>query len=109
MEDKEWSDFIVYNDNLKNATINTSSNKKPVKNKDGFMRWHDQTLTIFSSEINDSQEEIIKNNELQESDKIVWVKDLPKDILAEYQDQIKEMSTENMLTRPMLDRLKQLD
>ena len=91
MRNEEWSDFLVYNNNLKRATIRTSSNKNTIKNKDGFMRWNDQTLIIFSSDINESNEEIIRKNALRESDKIVWVKDLPKDVLAEYQKQIEEL------------------
>ena len=63
----KWSDFLVYNDNLKNASIRNWRNDNIIKNKDEFMRWYDQSLIIFSSEINKSREKIIKENELKEN------------------------------------------
>jgi hypothetical protein len=86
----KYSDFLVYNDNLKNATIGNWKNDNIIKNKDRFMRWYDQSLILFSSEINKSTKQIIKEAELQKDDKIIWVKDLPKNILNEYKKQIQE-------------------
>lgn len=87
MNDK-WSDFLVYSDNLKNAIVRNCRNDKTIKNKDCFMRWFDQSLIIFSSKTNKSIEEIIKENELQKDDEIVWIDDLPSNIKKEYLRQI---------------------
>ena len=87
MNDK-WSDFLVYSDNLKNAIVRNCRNDKTIKNKDCFMRWFDQSLIIFSSKTNKSIEEIIKENELQKDDEIVWINDLPSNIKKEYLRQI---------------------
>lgn len=85
-----YNDFLVYNDNLKNATVGNWKNNTIIKNKDRFMRWYNQSLIIFSSEINKSTKQIIEEEELQKNDKIIWIKDLPKNILNEYKKQIQE-------------------
>ena len=89
MNNNKWNDFLVYNDNLKNATIRNWRNDKIIKNKDGFMRWYDQSLIIFSSEMNKSTKQIIEEEELQKDDNIIWVDDLPKEIKKEYLKQIE--------------------
>ena len=67
------SDFLVYNGG-------------------NLVRWGDGELVIFSDYTDKSQSELINEREdLEVGDTIVWVKDLPKDILAEYQKQIEEL------------------
>jgi hypothetical protein len=68
------SDFLVYNE--------------------GWVRWEypKGELVIFSDYTDKSQSKLISEREdLEVGDTIVWVKDLPKDILAEYQKQIEEL------------------
>ena len=61
------SDFLVYNGG-------------------NLVRWGDGELVIFSDYTDKSQSELINEREdLEVGDTIVWVKDLPKKILAEYQ------------------------
>ena len=90
MKKNKWSDFLVYNDNLKNAIVRNWRNDNIIKNKDEFMRWHDQSFIIFSSETNKSREQIIEEEELCKDDKIIWVDDLKGNIKKEYLNQIKE-------------------
>ena len=67
------SDFLVYNGG-------------------NLVRWGDGGLVIFSDYTDKSQSELINEREdLEVGDTIVWVKDLPKDVLAEYQKQIEEL------------------
>ena len=67
------SDFLVYNGG-------------------NLVRWGDGELVIFSDYTDKSQSELINEREdLEVGDTIVWVKDLPKDVLAEYQKQIEEL------------------
>ena len=67
------SDFLVYNGG-------------------NLVRWGDGELVIFSDYTDKSQSELINEREdLEVGDTIVWVKDLPKKILAEYQKQIEEL------------------
>jgi hypothetical protein len=68
------SDFLVYNE--------------------GWVRWEypKGELVIFSDYTDKSQSELISEREdLEVGDTIVWVKDLPKKILSEYQKQIEEL------------------
>ena len=66
------SDFLVYNGG-------------------NLVRWGDGGLVIFSDYTDKSQSELINEREdLEVGDTIVWVKDLPKDVLAEYQKQIED-------------------
>ena len=89
---EEWSDFLVYNDNLKGEIYYTGHNGlREYFEGDGWLRFCDETFTICSSEMSKTRGEIIKDHELHKDDKIVWVKDLPKDILSEYQKQIEEL------------------
>lgn len=85
---KKYSDFLVYNDNLKNAIVRNWRNDSIIKNKDEFMRWYDQSLIIFSSETNKSREQIIKEEELYKDDKIIWVDNLNGSVKKEYLKQI---------------------
>ena len=85
----KWSDFLVYNDNLKNAIVRNWRNDNIIKNKDEFMRWYDQSLIIFSSKTNKSREQIIEEEELHNDDKIIWVDDLKGKIKKEYLKQVK--------------------
>ena len=73
MNYNKWSDFLVYNN--------------------GWLRWEypNGELIIFSDNTNKSKIQIINERcDLQKNDKIIWVKDLPKNILNEYKKQIKE-------------------
>ena len=90
MKDSEWSDFLVYNDNLKNAIVRNLRNDSIIKNKDEFMRWYDQSFIIFSSERNKSREQIIEEEQLCKDDKIIWVDDLKGKIRKEYLEQVME-------------------
>ena len=85
---KKYSDFLVYNDNLKNAIVRNWRNDNIIKNKDEFMRWYDQSFIIFSSERNKSREQIIEEEELCKDDKIIWVDNLKGSIKKEYLKQI---------------------
>ena len=73
MKDNKWSDFLVYNK--------------------GFLRWNypNGDLIIFSDETNKSDKQLIDERcELQNDDKIIWTKDLPKEIKKEYLKQIEK-------------------
>lgn len=73
MKDNKWSDFLVYNK--------------------GFLRWNypNGDLIIFSDETNKSDKQLIDERcELQKDDKIIWTKDLPKEIKKEYLKQIEK-------------------
>ena len=73
MKDNKWSDFLVYNK--------------------GFLRWNypNGDLIIFSDETNKSDKQLIDERcELQKDDKIIWIKDLPKEIKKEYLKQIEK-------------------
>ena len=70
---KEMSDFLVYN-------------------RGDLVRWGDGRLVIFSDYTYKSQSELInERDDLEFGDTISWAKDLPKDVLAEYQKQIEEL------------------
>ena len=61
-----------------------------VHNK-GWLRWEypNGELIIFSDNTNKSNTQIINERcELNKDDKIIWVKDLPINILSEYKEQI---------------------
>ena len=69
----KWNDFLVYNK--------------------GFLRWNypKGDLIIFSDETNKSDKQLIDERcELQKDDKIIWTKDLPKEIKKEYLKQIEK-------------------
>ena len=56
----------------------------------GYERWSDGSLVIYSFVNGQSEEEIIAEHELDNSDKIVFANKLPKEIKAELIKQIKE-------------------
>ena len=75
------NDFLVYNN---------SKDKGFVDSKDGYMRWNDGTLVIHSFEEGQTEEEIIAEHELDNSDKIIYATKFSKEIKAELIKQIKE-------------------
>ena len=84
MEDKTINtsnDFLVYNN---------SKDKGFAESKDGYMRWKDKTLVIHSFEEGQTEEEIMAEHELDNSDIIVFADKLPKKIKAELINQIKK-------------------
>ena len=70
----KYSDFLVFN--------KTDFN--------GYERWKNNELVIYTSKINNKDCFIKLEHGLQKNDKIIWVKDLPKNILNEYKKQIQE-------------------
>ena len=72
MLNEQWSDFLVCNE--------------------GWVRckYPNGELVIFSDDMSKPNWKIIEERcDLQRGDQIVWVKDLPKKILAEYKKQIE--------------------
>ena len=57
--------------------------------EDGFERWNDGDIVIYSSNKNVSEYHIKLENGLQKDDKIIWVNDLKGKIKKEYLTQIK--------------------
>ena len=83
---KKYSDFLVYSDDFK-GVIKYASGKTIAG--DGFERWNDGDIVIYSSNKNVSEYHIKLENGLQKDDKIIWVNDLKGKIKKEYLKQIK--------------------
>ena len=82
----KWSDFLVYSNDFK-GIVRYSSGK--TINGDGFERWNNGNIAIYSSNKNVSEYHIKLENGLQKDDKIIWVNDLKGKIKKEYLKQIK--------------------
>ena len=82
---KNNSDFLVYSDDFK-GIIKYASGK--TINGDGFERWNNSELVIYSTDKNVSEYHIKLENGLQKNDKIIFVDDLKDDIKKEYLKQI---------------------
>ena len=68
------NDFIVYNE--------------------GFVRWSDGSLVIYSFVNGQSEEEIRADHELHKDDIIVYANTLKDEIKTEFVNQIKKVETE---------------
>ena len=84
---KNYSDFLVYSDDFK-GIVKYASGK--TINGDGFERWNNSELVIYSTDKNVSEYHIKLENGLQKDDKIIFVDDLKGNIKKEYLKQIKE-------------------
>ena len=58
--------------------------------KEGYERWSDGSLVIYSFVSGQSEKEIRAEHELYKDDKIVYANKLPKEIKAELINQIEE-------------------
>ena len=84
---KKYSDFLVYSDDFK-GVIKYATGK--TINGDGFERWNNSELVIYSTHKNLSEYHIKLENCLQKNDQIIFVDDLKDDIKREYLKQIKQ-------------------
>ena len=78
-------DFLVYSEDFK-GRVKYSSGK--IINGDGYERWSDGKLVIYSNVENISNYLIKLENGLQKEDKIIYYKDLPKKIKRELNSQL---------------------
>ena len=78
---KNYSDFLVYSDDFK-GIVKYASGK--TINGDGFERWNNSELVIYSTDKNVSEYHIKLENGLQKDDKIIFVDDLNGNIKKEY-------------------------